>query len=226
MKRINFFVGNYGSGKTEIAINTALMLKRELKNVILADIDIVNPFFRSSEHKAFLEERGIKVLMPQFANTGVDLPTLPPDIYSVFTGNAHAILDCGGDPAGATALGALKEHINKVAGEIEVYFVLNACRPRQATLKQTIEMIKVIEHVSRIKVTGIINNTNIANETTASELAMGQKIALQASETLHIPVSYISGKKEILRDYEKMNPSDKEKFLAINIFMRPYWLDT
>ena len=226
MKRINFFVGNYGSGKTEIAINAALMLKRTINDVALADIDIINPYFRSSEHKAFLEERGIKVLMPQFATTGADLPTLPPDIYSVFVGHAHAILDCGGDPAGATALGALKEHIDKVKGEMEVYFVLNACRPRQSTLKQTIEMIKVIEHVSRIKVTGIINNTNIANETTANELAMGQEIALQASQALDIPVSYISGKRDVLDAYVKMYPSDTDKFFAIDIFMRPYWLDT
>lgn len=226
MKRINFFVGNYGSGKTEIAINTALRLKQQFSDVILADIDIVNPYFRSSEHKAFLEEEGIKVLMPQFANTNVDLPTLPPEIYSVFIGDAHAILDCGGDPAGATALGALKKHIEKVADDMEVYFVLNACRPRQETLEQTIEMIKVIEHVSRLKVTSIINNTNIANETTVTELKKGQAIALAASEMLNIPVSYVCGKKDVLEEYARIDPGSKDKLFAIDIFMRPYWLDT
>jgi MinD-like ATPase involved in chromosome partitioning or flagellar assembly len=226
LKRINFFVGNYGSGKTEIAINASLRLKQQFPEVILADIDIVNPYFRSSEHKAYLEERGIKVLMPQYANTGVDLPTLPLDIYSVFIGNAHVILDCGGDPAGATALGALKKHIEKIEDDMEVYFVLNACRPRQATLEQTLEMVKVIEHVSRIKVTGIINNTNIANETTAKELAMGQEIAQKTADALHLPLSYISGKKEVLEAYAKTDPAAKEKFFPIDIFMRPYWLDT
>lgn len=223
MKRINLFVGNYGSGKTELSINTAINLKKDHEDVILADVDIVNPYFRSSEHAAMLRGKGIRVLMPEYANTAVDLPTLPRDIYSVFAGSAWAVLDCGGDPAGATALGALKPHIEKVKEDTEVYFVLNACRPLQSTVAQTVDMIRAIEHVSRLRVTAIINNTNIANETTAGELKAGQEIAKKVSQELSIPIAYISGKKDVLEEYRKENAADTDKLLPIAIFMRPYW---
>lgn len=226
MKRINIFVGNYGSGKTEFAINAALKLREEHDRVVLADIDIVNPYFRSSEHKEMLEGRGIKVLMPEYANTAVDLPTLPLNIYSVFTGDSYAVLDCGGDPAGATALGALKPHIEKTIADIAVYFVLNSRRPLQETAPQAIEMVRAIEHVSRIKVTGIVNNTNLANETTLNELIEGRAVANEVSEALKIPVAYISGKREILERYREVFPGEADKLFEISIFMRPYWQES
>ncbi len=226
MKRINIFVGNYGSGKTELSINAALYLKKEHPNVLLADIDIVNPYFRSSEHKDMLQNAGIKVLMPEYANTNVDLPTLPPGVSSVFTGAAHAVLDCGGDPAGATALGSLKNHIEKALDDMEVYFVINACRPLQSTLQETIDLVRVIGHVARVKVTGLINNTNLGRETTAEELRMGQEMAQAVSESLGIPLAYISGTKEVLEAYGRIDPQAKGKFFPIEIFTRPYWLDT
>jgi len=223
LKRITLFVGNYGSGKTELSINTALKLRENHAHVTLADVDIVNPYFRSSEHREMLESKGIKVLMPEFANTAVDLPTLPRDIYSVFSGNAFAVLDCGGDPAGATALGALKPHLDRAKDETEVFFVLNACRPLQGTAEQTLEMIRAIEHVSRIKVNAIVNNTNIANETTAKELAEGQEIAKAVSQALQLPIAFISGKKDVLDEYRKAYAGEGDKFMEIAIFMRPYW---
>lgn len=226
MKRINIFVGNYGSGKTELSINAALLLKRQYPEVVLADIDIVNPYFRSSEHKQMLEKAGIKVMMPEYANTNVDLPTLPHGVASVFDGAAYAVLDCGGDPAGATALGSLKPHVVKAQQDMEVYFVVNACRPLQSTLAETLNMVRVIEHVSRVKVTALINNTNLGRETTANELCLGQEITLAVSETLNIPIAYISGTKEVLAAYQKIDPQAKEKLFPIEIFTRPYWLDT
>jgi hypothetical protein len=225
MKRVNIFVGNYGSGKTEISINAALYLRKQFTDVVLADIDIVNPYFRSSEHKDTLECAGIRVLMPEYANTNVDLPTLPPGVASVFSGSATAVLDCGGDPAGATALGSLKNHVEKAAGEMEVYFVINACRPLQSTLTETLEMVRVIEHVARIRVTALINNTNLGRETTANEIRLGQEMSLAVSEKLSIPLAYITGTKEVLEAYGQVDPGAKNKFFPIKIFTRPYWLD-
>ncbi len=226
MKRINIFTGNYGSGKTELAINTALKLKKEHKDVILADMDIVNPYFRSSQHKDFLNKKSIKVIAPRFANTQTDIPSLPQELDLIFTGNIFSVLDCGGDPAGATALGALKPRLEETIKDTEVYFVLNACRPFQSTLKQTLEMMRVIEHVSRIKITGIINNTNLAKKTTVEELVKGQQIAIKASEIFGIPLCYISGEKRLLDEYEKLNPKNPYELFYIDIFMRPYWLNT
>ena len=224
MKRFNIFVGNYGSGKTEISLNTALELRRQGKEVVLADVDIVNPYFRSSEHQQLLKDAQIRLIMPPGANTNVDIPSLPLDIYAVFNGTHHAVLDCGGDPAGATALGALKHKIAEVEEETEVYFVMNARRPLQQTAAETLEMLRSIEYVSRLKVTGIINNTNLADETTVKDLLYGQRVASEVSRETGIPLSYVSGKREIIEEYLKEMPQDKDKVLVIQRYMKPEWM--
>ena len=226
MKRINIFVGNYGSGKTEISLNTALKLNKLGKRVILADIDIVKPYFRSSEHKDMLEQKGIMVMMPPGANTNVDLPSLPVDIYSAFDGDQCVVIDCGGDPAGATALGSLRHKIQANEKDVSIYFVLNARRPLQASANETIEMLTSIEYVSKLKVGGIINNTNLANETTVEDLIFGNEIAKQVSEKTGIKISYVSGTGEIIDEFLSRYPEFDGKAIKLELLMRPYWQQT
>ena len=223
MKRITIFVGNYGSGKTEIALNTAFKLKEQGRDVILADVDIVNPYFRSSEHKELLIEKGIRVIMPPGANTNVDIPSLPLDIYAAFESGKYVVIDCGGDPAGATALGALKHKIDNIRDDVSIYFVLNARRPLQGTADETFEMLKSIEYVSRLKVDGIINNTNLANETTIEDLIYGQEVSLSLSAKTGIPLSYISGETGVLEEFKNLFPDYSDKLIPLDIYMRPYW---
>lgn len=221
MKRIKIFVGNYGSGKTEISLNTAYKLADEGKKVILADIDIVNPYFRSSEKTQELNAKGIKVLAPPGANSNVDLPSLPMDIYTIFESDAEVIIDCGGDPAGATALGALRHKIEAAKDEVDIFFVSNVRRPLQSSVEEVEEMLDSIEYVSRLKVNGIINNTNLAYETKAEDLLFGKEILEQVAKNRNVPIAYTCGMENIIKEYEEKTGDKNTIIISIN--MRPYW---
>jgi len=203
MKRINIFIGNYGSGKTELSISAAIKLKETHKNVILSDMDIVNPYFRSSERQKMLAEKGIRVISPVYAGKQVDVPALKADAVIPFQSGAYSVIDCGGDSAGATALGAYMPHIKKIIDEAEIFFVANARRPFQETVSDIIDSINIIEHVSRLSATAIINNTNIADETTVEDLIYGYEIIKEAALQKHIPLKYNVGSAENLLDFSE-----------------------
>lgn len=222
MKRINIFIGNYGSGKTELSISAAIKLKEIHKNVILSDMDIVNPYFRSSEQLRMLEDMGIKVISPTYAGKQVDVPALRADAMIPFQSDAFSVIDCGGDSAGATALGAYAPYIEKVMDETEIFFVANARRPFQETVNDIIDSINIIEHVSHLKSTAIINNTNIANETTVNDLIYGYEIISKAALQKHIPLKYNVGSAEILKEFSKYEHIGLD--WVLNPYMRPYYL--
>jgi len=122
---IYVITGHYGSGKTEFAVNLA----KKLKNPVIVDMDIVNPYFRTVDAKAMLEAQGVKVIAPEFANTNVDVPSLPPDIFGALQGDNDVILDVGGDDDGAIVLGQYNKYFQN---GYEMYFVMNFCRPMTA----------------------------------------------------------------------------------------------
>ena len=223
MKRITVFYGNYGSGKTEIAINCALSLCHEHTDVTLVDLDIVNPYFRSSEHAGMLKARGIRVISPVFANTAVDLPTLPADIYSAFLGG-YAVFDCGGDPVGAAALGSLKEHFDDVRGDTEVFFVINTRRPFQESVEHLEKSLAQIQHSARLRADGFVLNTNLGPETTGEELVEGYGIAQALADRTGVPIAYVSGTQAALNLFQKRCPLCKGKLMRIEVMMRPYWM--
>jgi len=164
-KRVTLFAGHYGSGKTNIAVNYALKLAGEGKDVVIADLDIVNPYFRTKDSAAVLEAAGVKLISPQFANTNVDLPALPAEAYRLVQDKSiYGIMDIGGDDRGAYALGryvpALKEENN-----YRMVFVANAYRPLTRTPEEAMEVMREIEEACGLKFTDIINNSNLAAET-------------------------------------------------------------
>jgi len=191
MKRINVFVGNYGSGKTEISINVALRFVRQGKRTMLVDADTVNPFFRSSAHRAALEREGIRVVSPVYANTAVDLPTVPPDIHAAFDSGDTVVIDCGGDPGGASVLGSLHDGFLNAADQTAVYYVVNTCRPMQREKDQIITMYKETMLAARLSCTGIVYNTNLAEETTADDLIFGYPVIRSVSGELNVPIAYV-----------------------------------
>lgn len=193
MKKIHIFVGHYGSGKTELAVNFALKNKVDL----IADLDTVNPYFRTNDVKMLLEKENIKVVVPHYAGTNVDLPSLPPEIYSAFTENKVAVLDIGGDDDGAAVLGRFKNLITEENAEI--YFVINVLRPETDTPEKIIEMIRAIEYASRQKVTYLVNNTNLMGETEYSHVLKGEKIVREVSSLTGIPFYGNSVKKELAK---------------------------
>ena len=165
-KRLTLFAGHYGSGKTNIAVNYALLLAREGKKVCIADLDIVNPYFRTKDSAAVLEKAGVELISPQFANTNVDLPALPAESYRLVQDRtAYGVMDIGGDDRGAYALGRFVPFI-KEEDDYRMVFVANFCRPLTRTPEDALEVMKEIEKACGLPFTCIVNNTNLGPETT------------------------------------------------------------
>ena len=166
-KRITVFAGHYGSGKTNIAINYALMLTKVSEKVSIADLDIVNPYFRTKDSYKALEDAGIRLISSEYANTNVDTPALPAEVYSVFEDKSlSAVIDVGGDDRGALALGRYVPYILN-ENDYEMLFVINKYRFLTKDAKSTVEVMLEIESAAGIKFTGIVNNSNLGEETTA-----------------------------------------------------------
>ncbi len=223
MKKIVVLFGNYGSGKTELSLNIALKLAHHYENVSLVDLDIVNPYFRSSEHAQMLKDKGIRVISPVYANTAVDIPALPPDVYAAFQGG-HAVFDCGGDPVGAAALGSLKHHFDTARDNTEVLFVVNPNRPFQGSPEQLAESLTRIQNSARLKADGFILNANMGSGTTGNELTEGLSVVQELSRLTGIPLRYISGTKEALAQFDHQCPNIPAEHIELEIFTRPEWL--
>ena len=166
-KRLTLFAGHYGSGKTNIAVNYALHLAAEGKQVCIADLDIVNPYFRTKDSAKVLENAGIALISPQFANSNVDLPALPAEAYRLVQDKSvYGIMDIGGDDRGAYALGRYAPFI-KEENNYRMAFVANAYRPLTRTPEDALEVMREIENACSLKFTCLINNANLGTETNA-----------------------------------------------------------
>lgn len=169
-KRLTLFAGHYGSGKTNIAVNYAFKLAGEGKQVCIADLDIVNPYFRTKDSEEELSAAGIRLVSPKFANSNVDLPALPAESYSLVQDKStYGIMDIGGDDRGAYALGRYAAAI-KAENNYRMVFVVNCYRPLTSTVEDTVEIMKEIEAACGLKFTCIVNNSNLGEETTEETL--------------------------------------------------------
>jgi len=214
MKRINIITGHYGSGKTEIAVNMALKLKEKHDNVVICDMDIVNPYFRTNDARAMLEEKGIRVISPDYASTNIDIPVLPGDILSVFTNkDCYAILDLGGDDDGAVALGQFFRYLKDE--DYEMYFVLNALRPDTSSVEDIKILGANIEYMSRAKITGLINNTNLSYLSEPKHLKESLSFGEDAAKALGVEVKYITGTKEMLEGISDPRAMEIELFMKL-----------
>lgn len=165
-KRLTLFAGHYGSGKTNIAVNYALHLAAEGKKVCIADLDIVNPYFRTKDSAKVLERSGVELISPQFANTNVDLPALPAESYRLVQDKSiYGIMDIGGDDRGAYALGRFVPSI-LAEGNYRMIFVANSYRPLTRTPEEALEVMGEIEAACGLRFTDIVNNANLGTETT------------------------------------------------------------
>ncbi len=187
-KRLTLFAGHYGSGKTNIAVNYALRLAREGKKVSIADLDIVNPYFRTKDSERELAEAGIRLISPRYANSNVDLPALPPESYSLVQDKStFGIMDIGGDDRGAYALGRYADAI-KAENDYRMAFVVNCFRPLTSTVADTVEIMKEIEAASGLKFTCIVNNSNLGDETTADTVLGSVDFVEQLSRETGLPI--------------------------------------
>lgn len=165
-KRLTLFAGHYGSGKTNVAVNYALHLARFGKKVCIADLDIVNPYFRTKDSERELCEAGVELISPRYANSNVDLPALPAESYRLVQDKSTlGVMDIGGDDRGAYALGRFADAI-KAEDDYRMALVVNCYRPLTSTVEDAVEIMREIEAASGLKFTCIVNNSNLGEETT------------------------------------------------------------
>lgn len=209
MNRITIFVGHYGSGKTEVAVNYAVKLKNEGNDVIIVDLDIVNAYYRTKDNEKMLNDIGIEVISPTYANTNVDIPSLPAELLKVFADKSKKIVfDVGGDDAGATALGRFFSYFSQE--NYQMYCVINTKRPLTDTKENIIIIIDEINCNSRLAVTGLINNTNLSYETETDDILSGEIIVKSVSNEKNLPFIFTSLKEEYVDEYK--TKSDSELF--------------
>lgn len=200
MKRITLFCGHYGSGKTNIAVNYALKLKADGLDVALADLDIVNPYFRSKDSTAELEKAGVRVIALPFANSSVDLPALPSQAYSLVQNRSvYAVLDIGGDDRGAYALGRFVPYIVE-ENDYEMVYVVNFFRPLTQTVDQAIEVMGEIESACGLKFSAVINNSNLGAESTAETVRSTSEKAEELCRRTGLPLFATTAEAGIAED--------------------------
>jgi len=221
-KKIIIICGHYGTGKTNIAVNLAIKIKNTADIVYtLADLDIVNPYFRSADNINDLREHGIDFIVPQFANTNIDVPAVPSEIYSVFTDNRRAIIDVGGDDTGATTLGMFSGRINDTAN-YEMIYVINKYRNLISDIGEAKKLADFIKNKSKLRITSIINNSNVGKMTTEEYIYKSFEYADKVSEAVGVPLIGTSVIKELA---EKM-PDDvrnKHKIFEIRDYTKKYF---
>ena len=189
-KRLTLFAGHYGSGKTNIAVNYAIALAAEGKRVCIGDLDIVNPYFRTADSAKRLEDAGVELISPQFANTNVDLPALPAEAYRLVQDKSlYGVMDIGGDDRGAYALGRYAPFITQEQN-FRMIFVANFCRPLTQTPEEAFEVMQEIEAACGLHFTDIVNNTNLGPMTDPEVLTDSQKLVDGLCEKSGLPLFF------------------------------------
>lgn len=197
-ERLTLFAGHYGSGKTNIAVNYAIHLKDSGYPVVIADLDIVNPYFRTKDSEAELKEKGIELLCSPYAGSNLDIPSLPQEMYrAVQDRNTYAVMDIGGDDAGAVALGRFAPFI-KEENNYEMIFVVNFFRPLTRTADEAFEIMREVEAASHLKFTAIANNSNLGEDTTAEDILSTVAETEKLSEMSGLPIKMTTVKKDLV----------------------------
>ncbi len=188
-RRLVIIIGAYGSGKSEISVNLAMRMRKEDPEgkVLLADLDIVNPFYRSADAGKVLEQNDIRLISPMYANSNVDAPVLSGEVYVIFDDDRYrGVFDIGGEDMGATILGSMRSRLEKT--DAGLLMAVNTRRPFTSTPDEIIVMASELQDASKMKITGFINNTNILEETTSEDVFEGERILLSVQEKTGIPL--------------------------------------
>lgn len=227
MKEVIVLIGNYGSGKTELALNFAFRAAREGKKVELIDLDMVNTYFRLTDRGNLIKSREIRLVSPNYVHTSVETLSLPAEVASAFALNWDTVIfDVGGDPAGATALGRYYEDFAALPeGSLQVLNVVNTRRPMAGTPEKLVHLMRDMERHSRQRVSGFVNNTNLARLACAEDLRDGYEIIREASLASGVPVLYTTGRPDLLETF--LSEGHEQEFIGtpmpIETFMHRDW---
>ncbi|MBE6851943.1 MAG: cobalamin biosynthesis protein CobQ [Ruminococcus sp.] len=189
-KKITIISGEYGSGKTNLALNMITDIRKSGKTAAIIDLDIVNPYFRTADYTEELSAAGIDVIQPDFACSNLDIPVLNFDVERIINTHDHTVIDVGGSDAGAFALGRYKKVFEKLAGEYDLLYVFNMYRSVEASPRQTAELLCEIEKACSLKCTGLVNNSNLGSETTPGIIDASSDFAEKISELSGLPIVF------------------------------------
>lgn len=216
--RISIITGHYGTGKTELSVNLALALAGEGSQVMLADLDIVNPYFRSRERRPQLEAAGVQVISSSQACSDADVPALPAELLSILENrDVRGVLDIGGDPVGARVLARFQPKI--VQEDYQLIFVLNANRPEVRTAEAAVSYLRAIEATTGLTCSGLVNNTHLCGETTPAEIRKGAALAGEVSRQTGLPILCHTAEARFLEDVSDL----REPVFPITINMKKPW---
>lgn len=217
MKKITVITGHYGSGKTNLAVNLAVKAAEEGKKVTVADLDIVNPYFRTADFKELFDEKGITLAAPDFANSNLDIPSIQFDVEELAAVSDCLIIDVGGDDAGAFALGRYAEALLSYGSETELYYVINQRRYLTQTPDEVLGLMYEIEAAARMKHTAIVNNTNLGSETTLEIVEASEEFAAETAERAGLPLAFTTCPEELAEF------SENENIFPIKVYVKPLW---
>lgn len=219
---IHIITGHLGSGKTEIAVNFAIRLAKRFQQsgdptaVALVDVDIVNPYFAAREARTVLESYGVTVAAPSLKTTTADLPVLPGDVYQVLHREDHVvIIDVGGDPVGARILSSFREHLR--GKNLHMYCVVNTKRPSTSVQQGILAYIHNINAASRLRITGLIHNTHLMDETSVQDICQGQDLLEQVSQETGLPIAFTAAMKNLAQNIQDIG----NKVLSMEQYIKP-----
>lgn len=207
--------GHYGAGKTNLTVNLALLAAREGEAVTVVDMDVVNPYFRTADHRELFREAGVRLIAPVYANTNLDLPVLPPSVGSVIRSGGRVFLDLGGDDDGAVALGGFADLLPE--GKYSMLYVVNCRRELEPDPAEEAELLERIQRASRLRATHLVDNTNLGKETTPALLRQSGAYMAELSRLTGLPV--------LCRAVEKRYAAQfpREGMLPVEIYVKPPW---
>ena len=219
-KRVNVFMGHYGSGKTYVSVNYAIALSQQKKKVSIYDLDIVNPYYRTVDALEMLNENGVELVVSPFAESNVDIPAMNSGAYKMLNPDSgFAILDIGGDDRGALALGRFKDGIIS-ENDYEVFFVVNCFRPETRTIEDALIIKEEIERSAKLKFTAIVNNANLGLETTEQHILAGDEFTSKLSKITGLPIKFSSVRTDLINNKLK----EKLKILPVLPIKYGDWL--
>lgn len=219
MKKTVIFAGGFGSGKSEIALNYTFKMNNEQDKLILADLDLVNPYFAARDIKNSLEKNGIRVVAPEGDLSFGDVPSIPAEMIGLLRDNNNIIIDLAGDEVGSLVLGYLSKFVIK-RGDYDLFLVINPYRPFAQDIESLIELKMLLEGAAHIQFTGIISNPNLMEETTTEIIRKGHKMVENYAKSLNLPVSYLIVERKF---YQELFSEYGKTLKEINLYLRSDW---
>ena len=218
-KKITVFAGHYGSGKTQIAVNYALWLRKRFPKVTLADLDVINPYYRTSDSAELLRENDVRIITSNFAGSNVDLPSIPAEIQSVFDDpEAYGVLDVGGNDSGALALGRYAAEMRKIPTDI--WLVVNRFRFHTRDEEGVLYMMRDIESAAHVKFNGLVNNSNVGSLTAAEDIVNSEgSYAQTVAEMCGLPLVMTTIEEQF---YDQVAGLVTSPF-PIKLYTKEYW---